>query len=173
MGFEENPSSNGFFKVESIIKCFLFCLSSKVHLKNSEITCSLKLGIWETMQAIVTQMQLENAGLLQFGGNVGHFNPVTNHQPIFRSCKAREKTNVLKNDPAEKAEVKRKAWRTHKKVPSSPAFAGRAVNSSTLSSLGAWFVRPVFRKPKGIEELLNFNGSLFFAYLRLNTGIGD
>ena len=50
-------------------------------------TCSLKFRIWETMQAIVTKMQLENAGLLQFSGNVGHFNPVTNHQPIFRSCK--------------------------------------------------------------------------------------
>ena len=164
MGFEENPSSNGFFKVERIIKCFLFCLSSKVHLKSSEITCSLKLGIWETMQAIVTQMQLENAGLLQFGGNVGHFNPVTNHQPIFRSWKNKR---IEKRSPRSKRERRD----THKKSPLLPLL--RAVNSSTLSSLGAWFVRPVFRKPKGIEELLNFNGSLFFAYLRLNTGIGD
>ena len=60
-------------------------------------TCSLKFRIWETMQAIVTKMQLENAGLLQFSGNVGHFNPVANHQPIFRSCKKNKRIEKRSN----------------------------------------------------------------------------
>ena len=83
-----------FFKVEEehhkvLSIFFLYAVYPTIFC---EITCSLKFRIWETMQAIVTKMQLENAGLLQFSGNVGHFNPVANHQPIFRSCKQEKQT---------------------------------------------------------------------------------
>ena len=91
-----------------------------------EITCSLKFRIWETMQAIVTKMQLENAGLLQFSGNVGHFNPVANHQPIFRSCKQSKKNKRIekRSNFSDLVELEHR----QKKVPSSLCGS----NSSTF-----------------------------------------
>ena len=66
---------------------FLRARQSKIRFDpariKAQLTAAAEFSVWDAVEVVVAEAELEDARLLQLDGHVGHRNAVADHGPVF------------------------------------------------------------------------------------------